>query len=117
MPLSSGLNAEEIFRNETDLALSRYRRGQRLDPVSALHQAEDIFNYCGALLPPDNSAFRLVWFMGEDQWYYNQVYIRFEHPAPDSLRDYTIWDRSLLSEDLQLSEGRFIETEPTIVKL
>jgi len=55
--------------------------------------------------------------MGEDQWYYNQVHFRFEHPALDSLRDYSILDRSLLLEDLQLSEGRFIETEPTIVKL
>jgi len=100
MQLSSGFNAEEIFRNETILVLSRYRRGQRLDPVSTLRQAEDIFNHCGALLPPGNAAFRLVWFMGEEQWYYNQVYFRFEHPAPDSLRDYTIWDRSLLLEDL-----------------
>jgi len=117
MQLSSGLNAEEIFQNETVLTLSRYRRGQRLDPVSALHQVEDIFNNCGAILPLDNAAFRLVWFMGEDQWYYNQVYIRFEHPASDAICSFTIWDRSLLLEDLQTSEGRFIETEPTIVKL
>jgi len=61
MELLPGLNVEEVFQNETVLALSRYRRGHRLDPVSALYQAEDIFNYCGAILPPDNAAFRLVW--------------------------------------------------------
>ena len=115
--LTPETNAEEVFQNETVLALSRYRRGRRLDPVSALYQAEDIFNYCRARLPPDNAAFRLVWFLGEDQGYYNQVYIRFEHPASDAIRNYTTWDRSLLLEDLQTSEGRFIETEPTIVKL
>ena len=117
MYLSSGLNAEEIFQNETALALSRYRRGQRLDPVSALRKAEDIISHCGVLLPPDNAVFRLVWFMGEDRWYYSQVYIRFEYPTPDPLRDYVVWDRSRLLEDLELSEGRLIETEPTIVKL
>jgi len=58
-----------------------------------------------------------VWFTGRDQWYYNQFYIRFEFPAPDLLRGQVAWDRSLLLEDLELSEGRFIETEPPIVKL
>jgi len=56
MYLSSVLNAEEILKNETILAL----QGRRLDPISALQQAEDIFDYSGALLPPDNAAFRLV---------------------------------------------------------
>jgi len=115
MQLAAGLNVEEIFQNETVLALSRYKRGQRLDSISALHQPEHIFNYCGAILPLDNAAFQLVWFVGEDDWYYNQVYIRFEHPASDAIRSFTTWDRSLLLEDLQTSEGRFIETEPTIV--
>jgi len=103
---SSILNAEEIFQDETVLALSRHGQGRRLDPVSALHQAEDIFNDSGALLPPENATFRLVWFLGRDRWYYNEVYIRFEYPAPDSLRDYVSWDRSLLLEDLELSEVR-----------
>jgi len=39
MELLPGLNAEEVFQNETVLALSRYGRGQRLDPISALHQS------------------------------------------------------------------------------
>ena len=111
---SSILNAEEIFQDETVLALSRHRQGRRLDPVSALRQAEDIFNDSGALLPPENATFRLVWFLGRDRWYYNEVYIRFEYPAPSPLWDYVSWDRSLLLEDLELSEGRFIETEPLL---
>ena len=117
MQLAPNLNVEEAFQNDTVLALSRYRRGHRLDLVSTLHQAEDIFNYCEVILPPDNMAFRLVWFVGENDWYYNQVNIRFEHPTSDAIRSFTTWDRSLLVEDLQTSEGRFIETEPTIVKL
>ena len=46
MQLAPGINVEEVFQNETILALSRYKRGHRLNPVSALYQAEDIFNYC-----------------------------------------------------------------------
>jgi len=117
MFLPSQLNAEEVFRDETILALNRHGQGRRLDPVSALRQAENIFHDSGALPPPDNATFRLVWFTGRDRWYCNQFYIWFEFPAPDPLRDYVAWDRSLLMEDLELSEGRFIETEPTIVKL
>jgi len=44
---------EEVLRNETILAL----QGRRLDPISALREAEDIFDYSGALLPPDNATF------------------------------------------------------------
>jgi len=58
-----------------------------------------------------------VWFTGRDRWYYNQFYIRFEFPAPDLLRGQVAWGQSLLLEDLELSKGRFIETEPTTVKL
>jgi len=47
---------EEVLHNETILAL----QGRPLDPISALRQAEDIFDYSGALLPPDNVTFRLV---------------------------------------------------------
>jgi len=117
MFLPSQFNAEEVFRDETILAISRHGQGRRLDPISALRQAENIFHSSGALPPPDNAAFRLVWFTGRDRWYYNQFYIRFEFPAPDPLRNYVAWDRSLLMDDLELSEGRFIETEPTIVTL
>jgi len=113
MYLSSVLDAEEILQNETILAI----QGRRLDPISALQQAEDIFDYSVALLPPDNATFRLVWFTGRERWYHNQVYIRFEYPAPDPLRAHVAWDRSRLLGVLELSEGRFIETEPTIVKL
>jgi len=76
-----------------------------------------IEKHSGALLPPDNVMFLLVWCTGRDGWYYNQFYIRFEFPAPDPLHDYVNWDRSLQMEDLELSDGRFIETELTIVKL
>jgi len=116
MRLLPGLNVEEVFKNETVLALSRYQRGHRLDPVSALYQTEDIYKYCNATLPPDNVAFRLVWFLGEDSWQHNAVYIRFDQPASEAIRSFTTWDCSLLLDDLQMSEGRFIETEPTIVK-
>ena len=112
MYLSSALDAEAILQDETILAL----QGRRLDPISALQQAEDI-DYCGALLPPDNAAFRLIWFTGRERRYHNQVYIWFEYPAPYPLRAHVTWDRSQLLGDLELSEGRFIETEPTIVKL
>jgi len=37
-------NMDEILQQETILALSRHGQGQRLDPVSALRQAEEIFN-------------------------------------------------------------------------
>ena len=98
------------------MALSRYQRGHRLDPVLALYQAEDIYNYCNATLLPDNVAFRLVRFLGENNWQHNDVYIRFDQPASEAMRSFTTWDCSLLLEDLQTSEGRLIETEPTIVK-
>jgi len=114
---SSTSNVGEVLQHETILLLSRNGQGQQLDPFSALCQAESIIDHSGALPPPNNATFRLVWFTGRDRWYYNQVYIRFEFPAPDLLRGQVTWDRSLLLEDLELSEGRFIETEPTIVEL
>jgi len=104
---------DEVLRNETILAL----QGRRLDPVSALGQAEDICEYSGALPPPNNAVFRLVWFVGRDLHYYHRIYIRYEYPIPDSLRVHVAWDRSQLLGDLELSEGLFIKTEPTIVKL
>jgi len=113
MQLSSALDIDGILRNETILAL----QGRRLDPISALRQAEDIFDYSGALLPPNNAVFRMVWFLGRDLHYHHRVYIRYEYPIPDPLRVHVAWDRSRLLGDLELSEGRFIETEPTIVKL
>ena len=66
MFLQSQLNAEEVFQDEIILAFSRHGQGRRLDPVSALHQAENIFHSSGALPPPDNAVFRLVWFTGRD---------------------------------------------------
>jgi len=53
MQLSSALDIDGILRNETILAL----QGRRLDPISALRQAEDIFDYSGALLTPNNAVF------------------------------------------------------------
>ena len=113
MQLSSALDMDEVLRKETILAL----QSRRLDPVSALRQAEDIFDYSGALPPPNNAVFRLVWFLGRDQHYHHRIYIWYEYPITDSLRVHVAWDRSRLLGDLELSEGRFIETEPTIVKL
>jgi len=112
MQLPSSMFIEEVLHNETILAL----QGRRLDPISALRQAEDIFDYTGALLPPDNATFRLIWFTGREQRYHNRICIRFEYPAPDPLRAHLAWDRLRLLGDLELSDGRFIETEPTIVK-
>ena len=109
MQLSSALDIDGILRNETILAL----QGRRLDPISALRQAEDIFDYSGALLTPNNAVFWLVWFLGRNLHYHHRVYI----PIPDSLRVHVVWDRSRLLGDLELSEGRFIEMELTIVKL
>jgi len=51
---------------------------------------------------------RLVWFLGRDRWYYNEVYIRFECPAPDLLRDYVDWDR----HNLENIESAFIPAKP-----
>jgi len=79
MQLPSSMFIEEVLRNETILAL----QGRQLDPISALRQAEDIFNYSGALRPPENATFRLVRFTGREQQYHNRIYIRFEYPAPD----------------------------------
>jgi len=95
---------EEIFQGETILAL----QGRYLDPISALRQTEDIFDYSGALLPLDNASFRLVWFIGREQQYHNRVYIRFEYSVPDQLYAHVAWDRSRLLGDLELSAGRFI---------
>jgi len=89
---------------------------RRLDPISALRQAEDIFDNSEALLPPDNAAFRLVWFTGREQRYHSRIYIRFEYPTPDPLCAHVAWDRLRLLGDLELSDGRFVETKPTIVK-
>jgi len=66
MHRSSVLDMEEVLRDETILALRHHGQGRQLDPVSALPQAEDIFNDSGALLPPDNATFRLIWFLGRD---------------------------------------------------
>ena len=104
---------EEVLRNETILAL----QDRRLDPISALRQAEGIFDYSGALLPPNNAVFRLVWFFGRNLHYHHRVYIQYEYPIPNFLCVHATWDRSRLLGDLELSEGRFIETEPVIVKL
>jgi len=104
---------EAVLRNETILAL----QGRQHDPISALRQAENIFDYSGALLPPNNAVFRLVWFLGRDLQYHNRVYIRHEYPVPDSVHAHVAWDRSRLLGDLEFSEGHFIETEPTIAKL
>ena len=117
MHRSSMLNAEEIVQDKTILAPSRLGQGREVDPVSALQQAGEIFNHTGALRPPANAAFRIVWFPEGDHWYNYQVYIRFEYTVPDPLRDHVAWYWTLLLEDLELSEGRFIETEPTLVKL
>jgi len=70
---SSALDMEEVLCDETILALNRHGQGWRLDPVSALRQAEEIFNHSGALLPPNNATFRLVWFLERDRWCYNEV--------------------------------------------
>jgi len=104
--------SEDIFQGETILALW----GRYLDPISTLKQAEDIFDYSGALLLPDNAPFHLVWFIRREQQYHTRIYIRFEYPVPDQLHAHVAWDRSPLLGDLELSGGRFIETEPTIVK-
>ena len=62
--------------------------------ISALQQEEDIFDYSGALLQPDNATFHLVWFTGREQRYHNRIYIRFEYPAPDLLCAHVACDRS-----------------------
>jgi len=112
MQSPSSMFIEEVLRIETILAL----QGRRFDPISALRQAEDIFDYSGAWLPPDNATFRLVWFTGKEQRYHNRIYIRFEYPVLDPLRAHVAWDWLRLRGDLELSDGHFIETEPTIVK-
>jgi len=108
---------EEFLPDETILALRHHGQGRQIDPVTALRQAKDIFDEVGALIPPVNSMFCIIWFPEGDFWYNYQVYIRLDCPIPDSLLNYVSWYRPLLMEDLTLSEGRFIETEPTIVKL
>jgi len=40
-------------------------RVDSLISITALRQAEDIFDYSGALLPPDNATFHLVWLLEE----------------------------------------------------
>jgi len=97
MQLSSALDIDKVLQNETILTL----QGRRLDPISALRQTDDIFNCSGALLPPDNAAFRLVWFTGREHRYHNRIYIRFEYPIPDPLRADVAWDRSRLLGDLE----------------
>ena len=63
MQLSLALDIDEVLRNESILAF----QGRRLDPIFAMRQAEDSFDYSGALLPPDNAVFRFVWFTGREQ--------------------------------------------------
>jgi len=116
MNLLPNLDPEEVFQSETVLALSRYQRRHRLDPLSALYQAEDIFKYCGAPLPPDNVKLGSLWFLNEEDWQHNNVYICFDHPSSEAIKSFTPWDCSLLLEDLLISEGKFLETKPTIVK-
>ena len=87
---SSASNVDEVLQHETILALSRNGQGQQLNPFSALRQADSIIDHSGALPPPNNATFPLVWFTGRDRWYYNQFYIRFEFPAPDLLRGVAI---------------------------
>ena len=109
--------AEEMLEGETVLALDIYREGPQLDPIAALDQADEIFEDFGALPPPVNTIFRLVWFLGGDMWYCNQLYIRYAYPPPAAVEEFVVWDRALLLDDLELSEGRFLETEPSIIRL
>jgi len=115
--LCSESNMDELYLDETIVALRYYGQGPQIDPFAALRQAKEIFNTVGALIPPVNSMFRFIWFPEGDYWYNYQAYIRFDYSIPDSLLNHVSCYRSLLMEDLTLSEGRFIETEPTIVKL
>ena len=101
---------ENAFYNETILAL------WGLDPRFALEQARAIFDASRAPLPPANAAFRLVWFLGKRRPYHTRSYIRFNFPPPEPLRDDNAWDRPRLIEDLAVSGGYFIETEPAIVE-
>jgi len=115
--LCSESNMDELYPDETILALRHHGQGRQIDPFAALRQAKEMFNTVGALIPPVNSIFRIIWFPEGDYWYNYQAYIHFDYFIPDSLLDHVSWYRSLLMEDLTLSEGQFIETEPTIVKL
>jgi len=69
MNRSSASNVDEVLQHETILALGHNGQGQQLDPCSALRQVESIIDRSGALPPPNNVTFRLVWFMGRDRWY------------------------------------------------
>jgi len=115
--MCSASNMEEILPDETILALRHHGQGRQIDHVAALRQAKEIFNTVGALIPPVNVMFRITWFPEGEHWYNYQAYIRFDYSIPDPLLSYVSWYQTLLMEDLELSEGRFIETEPTIVKL
>ena len=117
MQLYSASNMEEILPDETILALWHQGQGRQIDPVAALRQAKEIFNTVGALIPPVNVMFRIIWLPEGEHWYNYQAYIRFGYSIPDPLLNYVLWYRTLLMEDLELSEGQFIETESTIVKL
>ena len=115
--LYSESNMDELYLDETILALRHHGQGWQIDPFAALRQAKEIFNTVGAFIPPVNSMFHIIWFPGGDYWYNYQAYIRFDYSLLDSLLNHVSWYLSLLMEDLILSEGRFIKTEPTIVKV
>jgi len=103
---------EEIFQDETILAL----RGRHLDPITALKQAKEIFQYSGAILPSELAVFRSVWFTGKGRRYHNWTYIRFGFPVPEQLRTHNSWDLPRFVKDLKTSGRQFIETEPTVLK-
>ena len=117
MQLFSASFMEEILPDETILALRHHGQGRQIDPVTALKRTKEISGELGALIPPVKSMFHIIWFPEGDYWYNYQAYIRLDCPIPDSLLNYVLWYRSLLMENLTLSEGWFIETKPTIVKL
>jgi len=117
MQLCSSSNMEEILLDETILALRHHGQSRQIDPVAALRQAKEIFNPVGALIPPVNAMFRIIWLPEGEHWYNYQAYICFDYSIPDPLLNYILWYQTWLMEDLELSEGWFIETEPTIVKL
>ena len=110
--LSTMMN-KEIFQNETILAL----RGGHLDPISALKQAKYVFKCSGVIPPSDLALFRLVWFTGRGRHYHNWTYIRFSFSVTEQLPTHNSWDLPRFIKDFETSGRRFIETEPTAIRL
>ena len=104
---------EEFFKNETVIAL----KGPYSAPVAALKQARKIFKPIKAILLSTVVISWVIWFTRKGYFFHNEAYLRFNFPCPEQLRIHSAINMTHLLKDFRNSNRRFVEMEPTAVRL